>query len=83
MSFFDFWVVSLWGSGLLALIGTAVIFSVIGLIGRMSYLLLVSLLALNFVTFGVGFFGIAVYLPVFLAAVIYFGVQLTKFLSRE
>lgn len=82
-SFFNFWVNNLWGSGVLALFGTGLLFALIGIAGRMSYMLLFSLLVLYFVTFGVGFFGIVIYLPLIILSFIYFLINLNKFLSRE
>jgi len=83
MSFFEFWVINLWGNSLLSLFGTGALFSLIGILGRVSYPLLITLLALYFITFGVAFYGIAIYLPLFLFSAIYFGIQLNKFLTRE
>ena len=83
IDFFAFWVGEFWGSMWLALIGTGLMFAVIGVLGRMSYLLLTTLLVLYFIVFGVGFFGIIVYLPLILLSGIYFVFQLYKLFMRE
>lgn len=83
IDFFTFWVSGLWGSAILALVGTAFIFAIIGVLGRMSYMLLGVLLALYFVVFGVNLYGVIVYLPLVLLSVIYFGFQIYKFFVRE
>ena len=83
IDFFSFWVEGIWGSALLSVIGTAFIFTVIGVLGRMSYFLLFTLLALFFVVFGVGFLGMVFFLPIFLFAVVYFFTQLYEFLQNR
>lgn len=82
LDFFSFWVEAVWGSALLSVIGTAFIFAVIGVLGRMSYFLLFTLLALFFVVFGVGFLGMIFFLPIFLFSIIYFFTQIYKFLQK-
>ncbi len=82
-SMFNLIVVQLFGNEWLALFGVGLLFALTGIVGRMSYMLLFSLLVLYFTSFGVGFFGIAVYLPLFLIAVVYFFINLNKFLTRE
>ena len=79
IEFFNFWVEGIWGGPILSLFGTAFIFAVIGVLGRMSYFLLFSLLALYFVVFGIGFFGMIFFLPIFLFAIIYFFIQIYRF----
>ena len=83
MDFFNWWVGSLWGSPLMALFGTGGLLALIGVLGKMSYMLLFSLMALYFMAFGVGFYGILVWLPLFIISVIYFFLQLYKFLQRD
>ena len=82
MVFFEYWVNELWGSALMTLFGTGFIFAVIGIMGKMSYFLLVSMLMLYFLVFGTGFYGIAFWLPIFLFSMIYFFLQLYKFIQR-
>jgi len=82
VDFFSFWVENIWGSGLLALIGTAFIYSIVGILGKMSYFLLFSLLGLYFVIFGLGFYGMIFFLPIFLFSMVYFFLQLYKFLQK-
>ena len=83
IDFFSWWVSSIWGSALLSLVGTGFIFAVIGVLGKMSYFLLFTMLGLYFLTFGVGFYGILFWLPIFLFAMIYFFLQLYKFLQKS
>ena len=82
MEFFTFWTSAIWGSGILAFFGTAFIFAVLGVIGRMSHFLLFTLLALYFVVFGVGFLGMIFWLPIFLFSMIYFFLQIYKFVQE-
>lgn len=81
VDFFSFWVEGIWGSGLLSLFGTGFIFAVIGILGRMSYFLLFSMLALYFLVFGIGFYGMVFWLPIFLFSLIYFFLQIYQFLQ--
>ena len=83
IDFFTFWVIDVCGGMLISLFVTAVILAIIGVLGRMSYMLLTTLLILYFVTFGVGFYGIIVYLPLMLLSATYFGFQLYKYFTRE
>lgn len=62
LEFFQFWVGDFWGGPLIALLGTAVLFYIIGLISRMSRALIISLMGLYFLVFGVGFYGLGFYL---------------------
>lgn len=82
-SFFDFWVSSLFGSEGIALMGTAGILFFIGIMGRMSYLLLGSLMMFYFVTFGSNFYGPIVYLPSLIISMLYFFNSLYRFLQRD
>ncbi len=82
IDFFSFWVEQLWGSALLSVIMMALIFAVIGVLGRMSYLLLFTLLALFFMVFGLGFIGMAFYLPIFMFSAVYFFMQIYKFVQK-
>jgi len=82
IDFFSFWVGDVWGSPLLSLFGTAFIFAIIGVLGKMSYFLLFSLLALYFVVFGIGFYGMVFWLPIFLFSMIYFFLQIYRFLQK-
>lgn len=81
--FFSFWVEEMWGSALLALVGTGMIFAIIGVLGKMSFFLLFSMLALYFLVFGLGFYGMAFWLPVFLFSMIYFFLQIYKFVQKS
>lgn len=83
IDFFTFWVYEVCGNILLSILVTAVIFAIIAMVGRMSYMLLTMLLVLFFITFGVGFLGIIVYLPLILLSGIYFGIQVYKYFTRE
>ncbi len=83
IDFFSFWVEQVWGSALLSVIGTAFIFAVVGVLGRMSYFLLFTLLALFFVVFGLGFLGLIFYLPIILFSMVYFFTQLYEFLQNR
>ena len=82
VDFFSFWVESLWGSALLTLFGTGFIYAVIGIMGKMSYFLLASMLMLYFLVFGLGFYGMIFWFPVFLFSMIYFFLQIYKFLQK-
>ncbi len=82
IDFFSFYVEQIWGSALLSVIGTGAIFAVIGVLGRMSYFLLIAMLILYFIVFGIGFVGLIIWLPLFLFSVIYFGIQVVRFLQR-
>lgn len=82
IDFFSFWVGSVFGSSLLALIGTAFIYAVIGVMGRMSYYLLFTLLGLYFLIFGTGFYGMIFWLPIMIFSMIYFFLQIYK-LTQE
>ena len=82
MEFFTYWVNEVWGSALLTLCGTGLIFAVIGIMGKMSYFLLFSMLSLYFLVFGLGFYGMAFWLPIFLFSMIYFFLQIYKFLQK-
>jgi len=82
IDFFTFWVGDIWGSALLSLFGTALIFSIIGVLGKMSYFLLFSLLSLYFVVFGIGFYGMLFWLPIFIFSMIYFFIQVYRFLQK-
>jgi len=82
IDFFSFWVEQVWGSALLSVIGTAFIFAVVGVMGKMSYFLLFSLLSLYFIVFGLGFLGMAFYLPIFLFSMVYFFLQVWRFLQK-
>lgn len=81
--FFTWWVADVWGTGLMALFGTGALFAIIGILGKMSYMLLFTLLALYFLVFGVGFFGIVVWLPSMLFAVIYLFLSIYKFVQKD
>ncbi len=81
IDWFSFWVEQLWGSALLSVIMMALIFAIMGVLGRMSYLLLFTLLALFFVAFGTGFLGMIFFLPIFLFSIGYFFMQIYKFLQ--
>ena len=83
IDFFTFWVSEVCGSALISLFVTAAILAFIGVVGRMSYMLLTTLLILYFITFGVGFYGIIIYLPLMIISALYFGFQLFKFMIRE
>ena len=81
--FFSFWVEDLWGSALLALFGTGLVYAIIGIMGKMSFFLLFSMLALYFLVFGLGFYGMIFWFPVFLFSMIYFFFQLYKFVQKS
>ncbi len=83
IDFFSFYVEDLWGSGLLSLIGTAFIYAVIGVMGRMSYYLLFTMLGLYFLIFGVGFYGMIFWLPIMIFSMIYFFTQIYEFLQNR
>ena len=82
IDFFGFWVGDIWGSPLMALLGTAGLYAIIGVLGRMSYFLLFTLLGLYFVIFGIGFYGMVFWLPMFLFSITYFFLQMYKFLQK-
>jgi hypothetical protein len=83
IDFFTFWVSNVWGSMVLSILGTAIIFAFIGILGRMSYMLLTVLLILFAVTFSVAFGGLVVYLLLFLLSVLYLVFQIYKLVMRE
>ena len=83
LDFFTFWVIEVCGGALMSLFVTAIILTLIGIIGKMSYMLLTTLLMLFFITFGVIFFGLIVYLPLILLSATYFGFQLYKYFTRD
>ena len=74
---------SIWGNYWLAVIGWGMIFGLIGIIGRMSFLLLFTLLMLYFISFLVGAGGLALYIPLAIIAVIYFVLNAVRWWSRE
>ncbi len=82
IDFFSFWVEQLFGSALLSVIMMALFFAIIGVLGRMSYLLLFTLLALFFVAFGTGFLGMIFFLPIFLFSIGYFFLQIYEFIQK-
>jgi len=81
IDFFQFWVGDIWGSNMIALIGTAFMYAILGVMGRMSFTLISVMLGLYFVIFGTGFFGIIFWFPIFIFAVIYFFLQFYKFVQ--
>ena len=80
--FFTFWVEDLWGSALLTLFGTGLIFSIICVMGKMSIVLMTTMLMIYFLVFGIGFYGMAFWLPLFLFSMIYFFLQTYKFVQK-
>lgn len=80
---FGFLVTSIWGNYWLAVIGWGMIFGLIGIVGRMSFLLLFTLLMLYFISFLVGAGGLALYIPLAIIAVIYFVLNAVRWWSRE
>lgn len=83
MDWFNFLVTQIWGNYWLALVGWGAIFGLIGIVGRMSYLLLVSLLILYFISFTVGATGLIVYLPLAIISVIYMVLNFIRWVSKE
>lgn len=83
IDFYTFWVLELWGGPLISLFGTALIYALIAFLGRMPWQLASMYIMLYFITFGVAFYGIAVYLLLFLFGATYFTFQLYKFIVRE
>lgn len=83
MVFFEFWVNELWGSALLTFFGTAFIFTIIGVMGKMSIPLLTTMLLIYFLVFGTGFWGMAYWLPIFIFSLCYFVFQLYKFIQKS
>lgn len=81
LNFFSFWVESIWGSSMISLFGTAVLFALIGILGKWSYILLFTMMMFYFLVFGVGFYGIIIWLPAFLFAVVYFFIQIYRFIQ--
>jgi hypothetical protein len=81
IDFFTFWVTNVWGNLVLSLLGTGVIYAIIGILGRMSYMLLMVLLILYTVTFTVAFGGMVVYFLLFCISIIYMGYQIYKFFA--
>jgi len=81
VDFFSFWVEGIWGSALVSLIGTACMYAILGVMGRMSYTLISIMLGLYFIIFGIGFFGMIFWLPIFIFAMIYFFLQAYKFVQ--
>ena len=83
IDFFSFWVEGIWGSSLLAFIGTALIYAIIGVMGRMSYYLLFTMLGLYFLIFGLGFYGMIFWLPIFIFSMVYFFTQMYEFIQNR
>lgn len=83
MELFTFIVSELFGSALLAYMGIGLMFFIICVIGRMSYMLTLSMMALYIMTFGAAFFGVMFWMPVLLFSVIYFFLQLYNFIQRS
>jgi hypothetical protein len=81
--FFAYWVEDLWGSALLALFGTGLIFGVICVMGKMYMILMTMMLMLYFLVFGIGFYGMAFLLPIFLFSIVYFFLKLYKFVQKS
>ena len=82
VEFFNFWVQDLWGSALMTFFGTGLIFAIIGVMGKMSYFLLTTMLILYFTVFGIAFYGMLFWLPLFLFSFVYFVFQIYKFTQR-
>lgn len=82
---FDFWVNQLWGGVFISIIGSGLVFSFIGLIGKMGFLLLTTMLVTFFLVFLLFFSGLGEILAVFLFAfsIYYFGNQIFKSFRRE
>ena len=83
MDWFSFLVTQIWGNYWLAVLGWGLIFGLIGIVGRMSYLLLISLLMLYFISFAVGAGGLWIYIPLVIISVIYFVLNAVRWWSRE
>ena len=83
MELFTFIVSELFGSSLLAYLGLGALFFIICIIGKMSYMLTFSMMALYIMTFGATFFGVLFWMPVLLFSVIYFFMQLYNFIQRS
>ncbi len=79
MNFFDLWVIELWGSGLVSLFATAVIYTGIGLFCRVGFMTLTMLLGLYFIIFGLGFYGMIFWFPLFLFSLFFLFLQVYKF----
>lgn len=83
MDFFTFWVSELWGSPVIAFIALCFLYFIIGIMGRMSYMLLFSMMCLVFMVFGIGFFGMLFWFPVLLISLIYFFLQVYNLVQRS
>ena len=76
--FFNWWVSEFWGGALVTLIGTAFIYTIILMLGKMSYFTVISLMALYFVVFSIGFYGGPMWLILMVISATYFAFQFLK-----
>jgi hypothetical protein len=70
------------GSEWLATLLIGMLFVVISMFGSMSFFLTATMLAFFLTVFGILFGGIIIWLPLFLGSLIYFFLQLYKFLQE-
>lgn len=81
--FFSLLVTQIWGNWLIATIGWGIIFSLGAVVGRVSYVLLIDLLILYFITFTIGFTGLIIYIPLLIFSVLFFFFNMIKWFRRE
>lgn len=77
--FYTLLVEQLAGSIWLAVLLIGMLFLVIGLFGKMSFFLLITLMAFFLIVYGVLLGGIIVWLPIFLLSITYMMIQIYKF----
>ena len=75
IDFFTFWVMNLWGSTFVAFLGTGLLFAIIGVLSRFSFITLIFLMGFYLLVFGSAFFGIIYFLIFALISVIYLANQ--------
>ncbi len=82
MDLFTFIVSELFGSSLLAYLGIGLMLYIICVLGRMSHMLILSMMALYIMTFGAAFYGMLFWLPILFFSVVYFFLQLYNLIQR-
>ena len=76
---YEFFVNSLFGNIWFAVIAIGAFYSTIGVLGKINMFMLITLLSLYFMTMGVIFGGLAVWILIMLGSAIYFAIQMIKY----
>jgi len=78
MTFFQLVVGDFFGGKLLAFFGIMALYIFIGILGRMSFMLLITMLSLYIVVFATGFLGVFAFIIMFIASGVYFFINFIK-----